>query len=194
MVWAICAVITTILFASGQLGIGILTALAVGIIDGLDGKLARLKVETTEGGKLEHRLDSFFEVAWPFALALHFVRSGELRGAFWFWLILTIAQALDGIAKGAIYRAAEKAMRPTNWLDQIVRLVGFRRNAFVWIMAIGILLDAPATAFVAAVWLQIATTIVDLGQMAWQRAVAKTPNTTLPPPGKLQTLISKFDR
>jgi phosphatidylglycerophosphate synthase len=194
MVWAICAVITTILFASGQLGIGILIALAVGIIDGLDGKLARLKVETSEGGKLEHRLDSFFDVAWPFALALHFFGTGELRSAFWYWLLLTIAQALDGMAKGAICRAAEKAMRPTNWLDQIVRLVGFRRNGFVWIMAIGILLDAPAIAFVAAVWLQIATTIVDLGQIAWQRAVTKTPNTTLPPPGKLRTLISKFDR
>jgi len=83
------------------------------------------------------------------------------------------------IAKGAIYRAAEKAMRPTNWLDQIVRLVGFRRNAFVWIMAIGILLDAPAIAFVAAVWLQIATTIFDLGQVAWQRAVTKTPSSKL---------------
>ena len=192
--WAICAVITTILFASGQLGIGILIALAVGIIDGLDGKLARLKVETTEGGKLEHRLDSFFEVAWPFALALHFFRTGELRSAFWFWLILTVAQALGGIAKGAIYRAAEKAMRPTNWLDQIVRLIGFRRNAFVWIMAIGILLDAPAIAFVAAVWLQIFTTMVDLGQVAWQRAVTKTPNPMPQPPGKLRTLISKFDR
>ncbi len=192
--WDICAVITTILFASGQLGIGILIALALGIIDGLDGKLARLKVETTEGGKLERRLDSFFEVAWPFALALYFFRTGELRSAFWFWLILTIAQALDGIAKGVIYRAAEKAMRPTNWLDQIVRLVGFRRNAFVWIMAIGILLDAPAIAFVAAVWLQIATTIVDLGQVAWQRAVTKTPSAKAQAPKPLEARFSKFDR
>jgi phosphatidylglycerophosphate synthase len=162
-------VIVTILFASGHLGLGILVALAVGIIDGLDGKLARLKVETTEGGKLEHRLDSFFEVAWPFALAIHFFRAGELRAPFSLWLILTIAQAFDGIAKGFIYGAAERFMRPTNRLDQIVRLLGFRRNTFVWIMAIGVLLGAPANAFIVAVWLQIATTIVDLAQVAWQR-------------------------
>jgi phosphatidylglycerophosphate synthase len=192
LLWAICAVIATILFASGQLGSGILIALAVGIIDGLDGKLARLKVETTEGGKLEHRLDSFFEVAWPFALALHFVRTGELRGAFWFWLILTIAQALDGMAKGLIYRAAENSMRPTNRLDQIVRLVGFRRNAFVWIMAIGILLDGPAIAFVAAVWLQIATTIVDLAHVAWQRAVTKTARSKPQGPKPLEASIFKI--
>ncbi len=192
MLWAICAAIATILFAFGQLGIGILIALAVGIIDGLDGKLARLKVETTEGGKLEHRLDSFFEVAWPFALALHFVLTGELRSAFWLWLILTIAQALDGIAKGWIYRAAENSMRPTNRLDRIVRLVGFRRNAFVWIMAIGILLNGPTIAFVAAVWLQIATTIVDIAHVAWQRAVTKTPSSKPKPPKSLEAPLSKI--
>jgi phosphatidylglycerophosphate synthase len=169
ILWTICAVIATILFASGHLGLGILIALVIGIIDGTDGKLARLKVETTEGGKLEHRLDSFFEVAWPFALAIHFFRAGELRFPFSLWLILTIAQALDGIAKGFIYGTAERFMRPTNRLDQSVRLFGFRRNTFVWIMTIGVLLGAPANAFIVAVWLQIATTIVDLAQVAWQR-------------------------
>jgi len=172
-IWAICASIATILFASGYLGLGILIALAVGILDGLDGKLARLKVETTEGGKLEHRLDSFFEVAWPFALAFYLFRTGELRSAFWLWLILTAAQALDGILKEFIYGAAEKSMRPTNRVDQVVRLFGLRRNVFVWVMAIGILLGAPARAFVAAVWLQILTTVADLGQVGWQRWFAK---------------------
>jgi phosphatidylglycerophosphate synthase len=171
--WVICASIATILFASGYLGLGILIALAVGILDGLDGKLARLKVETTEGGKLEHRLDSFFEVAWSFALAFYFFRTGELRSAFWLWLILIAAQALDGIAKGLIYGAAEKSMRPTNRVDQIVRLFGLRRNTFAWIMAIGILLGAPAVAFIAAVWLQILTAIADFAQVGWQRWFCK---------------------
>ena len=40
----------TTAFALGRLGMGLVAALAFGIVDGLDGKLSRVKVETTERG------------------------------------------------------------------------------------------------------------------------------------------------
>src|SRR3984893_2795539 len=52
--------ITTILFATGQLSWGIALALIVGVLDGLDGKQARRKVQTKKGGKLDHWFDAFF--------------------------------------------------------------------------------------------------------------------------------------
>jgi hypothetical protein len=70
--WIVLACATTILFALGHLIWGIVLALVVGILDGLDGKQARIKVETSKSGTLEHRFDSLFEVAWPSALAYHF--------------------------------------------------------------------------------------------------------------------------
>src|SRR5439155_14237511 len=51
--WIVLAFATTILFALGHLVWGIVLALIVGILDGLDGKQARIKVETSKSGKLE---------------------------------------------------------------------------------------------------------------------------------------------
>lgn len=165
--WAFAALVTTILFATGHLVWGIVIALFVGVLDGLDGKLARLKIETTKGGKLEHRLDTLFEVGWPTALAYHFYISGQLPGAFYYLFGFIVVAAIGGIAKGVIYLAAEKLMEPTNLVDQVVRLVGLRRNTFVWIMAAGVILRAPANAFVVAVWWQVFTTVADLPKAAW---------------------------
>jgi len=54
----------TLLYAIGDLSVGALLALLVGILDGVDGKLARLKVQTTRIGKGEHLLDYFVEMSW----------------------------------------------------------------------------------------------------------------------------------
>jgi phosphatidylglycerophosphate synthase len=167
IVWAIGALATTVLFSQGQLVWGIAVALIVGIIDGLDGKQARIKVETTKGGKLEHRLDSFFEVAWPTALAFHFYVSGQLPGAFRYLLILIVAEAIDGIGKGGIYFAAEKLHEEPGLFDRMVRLVGGRRNIYIWMLALGVIWGAPEKAFIVMAWWEVATAVFDLPHGAW---------------------------
>jgi hypothetical protein len=82
-------------------------------------------------------------------------------------VILIAAQVLDGIGKGGIYFAAIKFLKDTGLFNRMVRLVGLRRNTFVWIMAAGVILGAPAKAFIVTVWLQVFTTIVDLPRAAW---------------------------
>ncbi len=67
----------TFLFATGHLGLGVTLALAVGILDGLDGKQARIKVETSKAGKLEHWFDALFEISWWIALAWYFRSSAS---------------------------------------------------------------------------------------------------------------------
>ena len=59
----IVAWIATILFATGHLVSGIVLALVVGVLDGLDGKQARIKVETSKSGNLEHWFDGLFEIS-----------------------------------------------------------------------------------------------------------------------------------
>src|SRR5438477_4031622 len=54
----------TVAFAVGRVGLGILAALIFGIVDGLDGKQSRVKIETTERGKWEHHLDYLIENSW----------------------------------------------------------------------------------------------------------------------------------
>ena len=61
----------TAAFVVGRVGLGILAALIFGIVDGLDGKLSRVKIETTERGKWEHHLDYLIENSWWLAIAFH---------------------------------------------------------------------------------------------------------------------------
>jgi 1L-myo-inositol 1-phosphate cytidylyltransferase / CDP-L-myo-inositol myo-inositolphosphotransferase len=155
--WAV-----TILFAIGHLGWGLALALVVGVIDGLDGKQARLKVETTRRGKIEHWFDAVFEMSWWIALAWHFHDSGQLPGAFGYLLLLLVAEAVDGLAKGSVYFTTGKVIDELGAFERFIRLIGGRRNVYIWILTTGFLLGAPAKAFIVMAWLQVATAIVHL--------------------------------
>lgn len=169
----IVAWVTTILFATGRLFWGVALALIVGVLDGLDGKLARIKVETSKGGKLEHWFDALFEWSWWTALAYHFQISGQLPGAFRYWLLLLLAEALDGLAKGSVYLTTGKLIDELSTFERLVRLVGGRRNVYVWILAVGLLLGAPGKAFIVMAWLEVATALVHLPRAAWAMWVRK---------------------
>jgi len=159
--------VTTILFATGQLAWGMALALIVGVLDGLDGKQARVKVETTGAGKIEHWFDAIFEWSWWTALAYHFQVSGHLPGAFRYWLLLLLAEAIDGFAKGSVYFTTGKTIDELGTFERLVRLLGGRRNIYVWILTVGLLLGAPAKAFVLMAWLETATALVHLPRAAW---------------------------
>ncbi|HEX4640810.1 MAG TPA: CDP-alcohol phosphatidyltransferase family protein, partial [Chthoniobacterales bacterium] len=62
----------TALFATGHLWWGVALAYAIEVLDGVDGKLARTKVETTATGEWEHEVDYTIELSWWTALAFHF--------------------------------------------------------------------------------------------------------------------------
>lgn len=87
----------TILFATGNLGCGIAVALAVGVLDGLDGKLARVKLETSKAGKLEHFFDVLFENSWWIALAFYLQSAGKLPGAYHYLLLFTSGFSRSGL-------------------------------------------------------------------------------------------------
>ena len=163
----IVAWIATILFATGRLGWGLALALFVGVLDGLDGKQARVKVETTKSGKLEHWLDAFFEMSWWIALAYYFRTSGQLHGALRYLALLLFAEAVDGILKGSLYFTTGKLIDALGTFERLVRLIGGRRNVYVWILTVGFLLGAPAKAFVVMTLLQTATTAVHLPRVLW---------------------------
>jgi len=167
--WIVLASITTILFTFGHLIWGMVLALIVGILDGLDGKQARIKVETSKSGKLEHRFDSLFEVAWPSALAYHFYTTGQLPAAFIYLSVLLLAEALDGIGKAGVYSVSEKLLVEPGPFDRVVRLVGGRRNIYIWVLAVSVILRVPAKALIVMAWWEALTAAVDLAQAAWSR-------------------------
>ena len=142
----------TFLFATGHLGLGVILALAVGILDGLDGKQARIKVETSKAGKLEHWLDALFEISWWIALACYFRSSGRLPAAFGYLLLLLGAEAVAGLGKLSVIRRFGRLIDEIGDFDRIVRLFGGRRNIYVWIFALGVLFQTPVQAFKIMAW------------------------------------------
>jgi 1L-myo-inositol 1-phosphate cytidylyltransferase / CDP-L-myo-inositol myo-inositolphosphotransferase len=132
----------TAAFALGRVGLGILAALIFGIVDGLDGKQARVKIETTERGKWEHHLDYFIENSWWAAIAFHLWRSGQFPNAFYFLALLVGSRLLHEFAKRRAKMAKGRLLDDVAPFDRAFRLIAARRNVYVWILACGFLLDA----------------------------------------------------
>src|SRR5260370_7067321 len=68
----------TAAFAVGRVGLGILAALIFGIVDGLDGKQSRVKIEMTERGKWEHYLDYLLDIPCVPTIPFTFARRAQL--------------------------------------------------------------------------------------------------------------------
>jgi phosphatidylglycerophosphate synthase/CTP:molybdopterin cytidylyltransferase MocA len=164
----------TVLFATGNLACGIAVALAVGVLDGLDGKLARVKLETSKTGKLEHFFDVLFENSWWIALAFYLQSAGKLPGAYHYLLLLLSAEVLAKLARSSIVRSSGKSIGELSRFDRIVRLVGARRNVHVWILAVGIVLRNPAGAFVLIAWWEAITAAAHLPRAAWSLWVGRS--------------------
>jgi phosphatidylglycerophosphate synthase len=132
----------TAAFATGHMGLGILAALIFGIVDGLDGKQARVKIETTERGKWEHQLDDLIENSWWAAIAFQLWRSGQFPNAFYFLALLIASQLLDEFAKHRVKIARGRLLDDVMPFDRAFRLIAARRNVYVWILGVGFLLNA----------------------------------------------------
>jgi phosphatidylglycerophosphate synthase len=133
---------TTAAFAVGRVGLGILAALIFGIVDGLDGKQSRVKIEMTERGKWEHYLDYLIENSWWAAIAFHLWRSGQFPNAFYFFALLIGSHLLDEFAKRRARLVKGRLLDDVTPFDRAFRLIAARRNVYVWILAGGFLLDA----------------------------------------------------
>jgi phosphatidylglycerophosphate synthase len=132
----------TAAFAFGHFGLGIIAALIFGIVDGLDGKQSRVKIETTERGKWEHHLDYLIENSWWATIAFHLWRSGQFPNAFYFLALLIGSHLLDEFAKRRAKMATGRLLDDITPFDRAFRLIAARRNVYVWMLACGFLLDA----------------------------------------------------
>lgn len=115
-------------FATGALWVGLLIALAVGPIDGIDGKLARSRMEFSPWGDLEHVGDKIVEYAWFAGLA-----AALGTGTAWALAALIVCTALAEALLGEFYRRVTGAqMDDAGPFERAYRLVSGRRNTFFW--------------------------------------------------------------
>jgi phosphatidylglycerophosphate synthase len=132
----------TAAFVFGHVGLGLLAALVFGIVDGVDGKLSRVKVETTERGKWEHHLDYLIENSWWTGIAFYLWQSAQLRTAFYFLALLIASHLLDEVVKRRAKIATGRLLDDVAPFDRAFRLIAARRNVYVWVLTGGFLLGA----------------------------------------------------
>jgi len=150
----------TVAFALNHVGLGILAALIFGIVDGLDGKQSRVKIEMTERGKWEHHLDYLIENSWWAAIAFHLWRSGQFPSVFYFFALLIGSHLLDEFAKRRAKMAKGRLLDDVTPFDRAFRLVAARRNVYIWILACGFLLDAfPKSYAVICGWAAVSAAV-----------------------------------
>jgi Phosphatidylglycerophosphate synthase len=138
----------TLLYAGGYLWAGALLALVIGVLDGIDGKLARLKAQTTKLGKKEHDLDYFVETSWWAALAYHFHATGQIRYAYVIFCAFFAFDRLERVAKQAVQRRIGRNQDDFAPFDRLVRIVAGRRNIYTWLFTFFLVIGAPATGFI----------------------------------------------
>ncbi len=157
----------TAAFALDRVGLGILAALIFGIVDGLDGKQSRVKIEMTERGKWEHHLDYLIENSWWLAIAFHLWRNAQFPNVFYFFALLVGSHLLDEFAKRRAKMAKGRLLDDVAPFDRAFRLIAARRNVYVWILACGFLLDAlPQSYGIMCGWAALSAA-VHLGRSIW---------------------------
>jgi phosphatidylglycerophosphate synthase len=150
----------TTAFVFGHVGVGLLAALAFGIVDGLDGKLSRVKVETTERGKWEHHLDYVIENSWWTAIAFHLWESAQFPNAFYFLALLIGSHLMDEFVKRRAKMATGRLLDDVGPFDRAFRLIAARRNVYVWVLAGGFLLGAvPQSYAIICGWAAVSATV-----------------------------------
>jgi phosphatidylglycerophosphate synthase len=153
-------------FGTGHLWTGVALAYLVEVLDGVDGKLARTKVETTASGEWEHVIDYCIELSWWTALAFHF-HAEELHHAHWLLLLLVGSDLVDRLAKRAVKKKVGRNLDDVANFDRFVRCIGGRRCINIWILAVGLILGDPANAFVLTCGWMAATAAAHVVR-AWQ--------------------------
>ena len=138
-----------------------------GVVDGLDGKLSRVKVETTKRGEWEHHVDSFVENSWWAAIAFHLWQVGQLPSAFYFLALLIGSHVLDGFGKRRAHRATGRRLDDVAPFDRAFRLIAARRNIYVWVLAGGFLLGAFPQSYVIICGWAAVTAAVHVMRSVW---------------------------
>jgi phosphatidylglycerophosphate synthase len=159
------AYLATALFATGHLLSASLLTLIVGLLDGFDGKLARVKGLTSRVGSLEHAFDLLFESSWVLALG-YYCALGAGMGPLW---LAGLSVALFAFYRSIYERFGQVFQMSLDVCDRfgnVFRRIAGRRNLY----------NVEILAFILAGWplgalysiaVHAAVTALIYGARAW---------------------------
>jgi len=157
---SLIAFAATGLFLAGWLQPASLLTLVVNVLDGVDGKLARVKGLATKLGQLEHSFDQVYEQSWymAFAWATHLQRGSTRPLALGFCMIL-----FDSFARHISMQFRQVmgiSLADYADFDRRFRRFDGRRNIYTYYMLASILLGQPLYALMAMTLHALVTAVV----------------------------------
>lgn len=132
----ILAWIIFFLFLSGNLFLGSILSFLLGVLDGVDGKIARLKLMETNRGKLEHILDFVFETSWILALGFYFNQLLQAN-------IIIILTAAYRMIYDLFSKTKKISLDMVNSFSKKFRRVASRRNLWNLLFFLLLILKKP---------------------------------------------------
>jgi CDP-L-myo-inositol myo-inositolphosphotransferase len=149
----IVAYTSTFFFLKGHLLFASLLTFVVSFMDGVDGKLSRVKLSFSNIGKMEHAFDYLFEHSWYIALAICLSNTFGTIPV----LLSTFILLFDGFSKycGSAFGKGIKnrPLQDYGRIEQLFRKFDGRKNSYIIFILIGVLLNVPFWSLVAIfVW------------------------------------------
>jgi len=136
----ILAYIVAALFFFGYLLPASILTFVVGIADGLDGKLARVKLKTSKVGSLEHSFDLLFEFSWFIALSWYLTRSTGSNTALILCSFTILFIAFYRHVYDQFRRAMDRSLDDSGGFERKFRRIAGRRNLYNIPILVGVLL------------------------------------------------------
>ncbi|MCW3992491.1 MAG: CDP-alcohol phosphatidyltransferase family protein [Candidatus Bathyarchaeota archaeon] len=157
----------TALFYLGHLLPASALSFGVGLMDGLDGKLARAKDMTSKLGKMEHALDLLYEFSWLAALVIYLNRSIGGPTPLVCGLLSVVLIAFYRYCYDIFGGAMGMSLDIHGPFEKVFRRVAGRRNLYNIHILVAILLGVPGYALVSITVHAAITAVV----YAWRASV-----------------------
>lgn len=147
VIGAVVGLASAWLFSQGLFLLALVLALAVGVLDGVDGKLARVKLMTSTAGELEHVVDKIVEYLIYFGMAHYFAETGYGAAPYVMAGALVLFHLADEVQLEFFRRMSGKFLCDFSPFDRRFRMVDGRRNTQLWTFIPFVLFDAWFTGF-----------------------------------------------
>lgn len=139
----IVAYTITFLFLFGHLLIASILTFLVGILDGLDGKLARVRGQTSMLGSMEHSFDLLFEFSWIIALSIFLYMDGKGGLPIILCSLIIVFIAFYRHCYDQFRRAMGKSLDDYGDFERKFRRIAGRRNLYNIHIFIGVIVGFP---------------------------------------------------
>lgn len=152
-------------FAFGSARWALLGALAVGVLDGVDGMQARVKQMMSRiGGVIEHVCDSLYEYVWQYAIAYRLMTEGHGAVALWMACFIVGVDMAEKVLLNLFERKRAMSLNVYSPFDRAFRMVVGRRDTYMWALIPFVLFEA----LWAGYWMLVAYAFITLLERAWR--------------------------